>query len=471
MSTRYTAFTLALFATLCACAVQPPPKPADMQVEALPGVQVPARWTADGAGPEAVAGRWLATFADPRLDALVAEAIAHNPDLKVAEAQVKVAAEYAQLADSTLWPQVNLLARGGGQMGGDSSGLQGVGLFADWELDLWGRVRSASAASKAGYESAVADAEYARQSIAALVAKSYFLATESNLQLQLAGEMVKASQDLVSLVERRQQVGKGDGYDAALARANTETFRDAEERLKLAREQALRGLEALLGRYPAAEVAAATELAKVAGPVPAGLPSELLERRPDVVAAERRVASAFYGIQEAKAARLPTIKLTGSVNDISSDLFVLKSRDNPVWSAGASLLQPVFNAGALQTQVRIRTEQQKLAIAEYGRIGARAFGEVEGALSSEFAAARRESVLARAVAENEQALELANVRYKVGSSDLRGVRQQQIAVYGSQSALIRVQTEKLVQRINLFLALGGGFDAAPAAAPVAQTKE
>jgi outer membrane protein TolC len=283
--------------------------------------------------------------------------------------------------------------------------------------------------------------------------------------------MDKASQDLVSLVEQRQQVGKGDGYDAALARASTETFRDAEERLKLAREQALRGLEALLGRYPAAEVAAATELAKVAGPVPAGLPSELLERRPDVVAAERRVASAFYGIQEAKAARLPTIKLTGSVNDISSDLFVLKSRDNPVWSAGASLLQPVFNAGALQTQVRIRTEQQKLAIAEYGRIGARAFGEVEGALSSEFAATRRESMLARAVAENQQALELANVRYKVGSSDLRGVRQQQIAVYGSQSALIRVQTEKLVQRVNLFLALGGGFDAAPAAAPVAQTKE
>jgi outer membrane protein TolC len=110
-------------------------------------------------------------------------------------------------------------------------------------------------------------------------------------------------------------------------------------------------------------------------------------------------------------------------------------------------------------------------LAEYGRIGARAFGEVEGALSSEFAAARRESVLARAVAENQQALELANVRYQVGSSDLRGVRQQQIVVYGSQSALIRVQTEKLVQRVNLFLALGGGFDAAPAPAPVAQTKE
>jgi multidrug efflux system outer membrane protein len=470
MSTRNPAFTLALFATLSACAVQQPPKRADMRVEALPGVQVPARWKGGEVASQPVAGAWLATFADPRLDALVAEAIAHNPDLKVAEAQVRIAAEYAQLADSTLWPQVNLLARGGGKMSGDSSGLQGVGLFADWELDLWGRVRSARAASRAGYESAAADAEYARQSVAALVAKSYFLATEASLQLQLAAEMAKASQELVSLAEQRQKVGKGDGYDAAIARANLETLRDTAEQLTLGREQALRGLEALLGRYPAAEVATATELAKAPGPVPAGLPSELLERRPDVVAAERRVASAFYGIQEAKAARLPTIKLTGSVNDISSDLFVLKNRENPVWSAGASLLLPVFNAGALQTQVKIRTEQQKLALAEYGRIGARAFGEVEGALSSEFAAGRRESMLARAVTENQQALALTNVRYKIGSGDLRGVRQQELAVYGSQSALIRVQTEQLVQRVNLYLALGGGFDAAPAAAPVAQVK-
>jgi NodT family efflux transporter outer membrane factor (OMF) lipoprotein len=342
-------------------------------------------------------------------------------------------------------------------------------LFADWELDLWGRVRSARSASTASYESAVADAEYARQSIAALAAKSYFLATEASLQLQLAEGMVNASQELASLAEQRQKIGIGDGYDAAIARANVETFRDTVEQFRLAREQALRSLEALLGRYPAAEAAIATELARAPGPVPAGLPSELLERRPDVVAAERRVASAFHRIQESKAARLPTIRLTGSVNDISSDLFVLKNRDNPVWSAGASLLLPVFTAGALQSQVNIRTEQQKLAVADYGRIGARAFGEVEGALSAEFAAGKREAVLSRAVTANQQALDLANVRYKVGSGDLRGVQQQQIAVYGAKSALTRVQTETLVQRVNLYLALGGGFDAA--SAPVAQAKE
>lgn len=471
MSTRNTTLALALLAMLSACALEPPPKPADYRAEALAGVKPPGEWTAPGAAAGSVTDTWLATFGDPRLEALVTEAMANNLDLKVTAARVQVASEYVKLADSTLWPQANLLARGGGEMGGDSSGLSGVGLYANWELDLWGRVRSARAVTEATYGSAVADAEYARQSVAALVAKAYFLAVEASLQLRLAEESVATSQQLVAFAEQRQRIGNGDGYDAAIARANLETLRDTVEQLTLSRGQALRALEALVGRYPAADVEVASRLAQPPGPVPAGLPSELLERRPDVIAADRRVAAAFYGVQEAKAARLPRISLTASVDDISSDLFVLKNRDNPVWSAGASLLQPVFNAGALQTQVRIRTAEQKQSIAEYGQIGARAFAEVEDALSAEFAANRREAVLARAVAENQTALEFGRQRFKVGSGDMRAVSQQQLAVFGTSSALLRVQSERLVQRVNLYLALGGGFDAVPATAPVAQTKE
>ncbi len=471
MNTRNTTLALVVIATLSACALQPAPKPEDYRAEALGGVMPPAQWTAAGAAAEPVAGNWLATFGDPRLDALVTEAMANNLDLRVAATRVQVASEYVELADSTLWPQVSLLARGGGDMGGDSSGLNGVGLFADWELDLWGRARSERAATVAGYESVVADTEYARQSVTALVAKSYFLAVEATLQLRLAEDTVATSQQLVTFAEQRQRVGKGDGYDTALARANLESLRDTVEKLRLSQGQALRALEVLVGRYPAADVEVSTQLVKPPGPVPAGLPSELLERRPDVVAADRRVAAAFYGVQEAKAARLPRISLTASVNDISSDLFVLKNSDNPVWSGGASLMQPVFNAGALQTQVRIRTAEQKQAIAEYGQIGARAFAEVEDALSAEFAAGRREAALARAVAENQTALEFAQQRFKVGSSDMRAVSQQQLALFGANSTLLRMQSERLVQRVNLYLALGGGFDAAPATQPVAQTKE
>jgi multidrug efflux system outer membrane protein len=451
------ASTVALLVAVTACAVAPAPKPSEYRAEALPALQVPGAWTS-GEVNGAVAESWLGAFGDARLEALVAEALANNPDMRVAAARVQVAAEYAELADSTLWPQVNLLARGGGEMSGDSSGLKGVGLFADWELDLWGRVRSAKAAQYEAYASAAADAEYARQSIAATTAKAYFLAVEAGLQQRLAEEMLGAATKLVELSEQRERVGKGDGYDSALARANVETFRDTVEQLRFAREQALRALEALTGRYPAATLEVAGELTAIPGPVPAGLPSELLERRPDVIAAERRVAAAFNRQQEAKAARLPRISLTASVNDISSDLFVLKNRDDPVWSAGASLLVPVFSGGALRQQVRIRSAEQRQAVAEYGVVGARAFGEVESALSAELAARRREAVLARSVTENLRAADLAQVRYRVGSGDLRGVQQQQLTVYGARSTLVRVQTEQLVQRVNVYLALGGGFD-------------
>ena len=177
--------------------------------------------------------------------------------------------------------------------------------------------------------------------------------------------------------------------------------------LSLAREQSLRALDTLIGRYPDANVEIAQELAQLPGPVPAGLPSELLERRPDVVAADRRVAAAFYRREEAQAARLPTISLTGTVNSVSSELFVLQDRDNPVWSAGASLLAPLFTGRALKSQVEIRTAEQRQAIADYGRVGARAFGEVENALAAEIAAGRRAEVLARAAAANQEALEIA----------------------------------------------------------------
>jgi NodT family efflux transporter outer membrane factor (OMF) lipoprotein len=318
-------------------------------------------------------------------------------------------------------------------------------------------VRSGREAARLQYDSVALDAEYAQQSIAALVAKSWFLATEARLQKAIAGEMVRASQQLVDLAQERLRVGRGDEYDVTLARANLQTFIDVVQQLELAQQQALRALEALAGRYPAAAIETPAQLAAKPAPVPAGMPSELLERRPDVVAAERRVAAAFYRVEEAKAARLPRISLTVSGTSISSELFVLKNHSNPVWGIGASLLAPIFTGGALESQVEIRTAEQKLAVADYGRIGARAFGEVENALSAGFTLDERAVILARAVAENERALELANVRYRVGSGDLRAVSQQQLAVYGARTTLLRVQSEQLVQRVNLHLALGGGW--------------
>ena len=197
------------------------------------------------------------------------------------------------------------------------------------------------------------------------------------------------------LAETRARVGVANDQDVEVAQANVGSYRDALRQVELAREQALRALEILIGRYPAAAVAVSARLPGQPDAVPAGLPSELLERRPDVVAAERRVAAAFNRVGEAKAARLPTIALTTGVSSISSDLFVLQNHDNPVWNVGASLLAPIYKGGALKTQVEIQTAEQKQAIAAYASIGLRAFGEVENALASEIAARDRERILTR----------------------------------------------------------------------------
>jgi NodT family efflux transporter outer membrane factor (OMF) lipoprotein len=457
-------------AVLAGCALQSPPARDELAREALPNFKVPAGWAAHSAGSGAVGDRWLASFKDPELDALVQEALAYNPDLRVAAARVEQAMAYVKVAGATLYPQVNLLARGGGKMSGDSSGLEGVGVFANWELDLWGRVRAGQEAARSQYASAALDAEYARQSLAALVAKSWFLATEARLQKATAEEMVAASARQLGFAQDRLRVGRGDEYDVTLAQAALATYQDSVRSLDLAYQQSLRALETLAGRYPAAAAAVPEQFAAIPGPVPVGMPSELLERRPDVVAAERRVAAAFYRTEEAKAARLPRISLTAAVTSISSELFVLKEQNDPVWSAGASLLAPLFLGGQLQAQVEIRTAEQKQAVAEYGRVGARAFGEVENALSVEFALQDREIILKRAVAENERALEFANVRYRVGSGDLRAVQQQSLALFAARTALLRVQSERLVQRVNLYLALGGGFDERPVEPPAAEPR-
>jgi NodT family efflux transporter outer membrane factor (OMF) lipoprotein len=446
------------------CALKSPPDAAAIKQEALPGVTVPAQWTATGAGAGVVADNWLATFNDDQLNTAVAEAIVHNADLRVAASRVEQAMLYAKLAGAKLYPSIDFFARGGGKMSGDGSGIQGGVITVSWELDLWGRVRYGRAAAAADATSAQADFEYARQSIAALVARSWFLATEAGLQAELARQTVGHGEELVRLAETRSRVGVGNNQDVEVAQANVGTYGDALRQLELAREQALRALEILIGRYPAAAASVSAQLPRQPAAVPAGLPSELLERRPDVIAAERRVAAAFNRVGEAKAARLPTIALTTGVSSISSELFVLQNHDNPVWNFGASLLAPIYRGGALRTQVQIRTVEQKQAVATYASVGLRAFGEVENALSAELAARDRERILAETLSHSQRALDIVQTQFKVGSTDLRFVNERQLALNTTSAALIRVQAEQRVQRVNLHLALGGSFERRPAPA-------
>lgn len=454
-----------LFICISGCAIKDPPTADELRQQTLGHADIPEQWNTASTG--AVQDGWLREFNDSTLEKLVAEALAYNTDLRVAATRVEQAAGYARVAGAKIYPAVSLLAAGGGTLSGDSSGLEGAWLTATWELDLWGRVRAERAAAVAQYDSTESDYLFARQSLAASVAKSWFLAIEARLQLAIAEEMVTAGEQLVKLARERQRVGASDDYDVAVAQASLGTFLDTRAQLELGFTQARRALEVLLGRYPAAAIATAAQLPALPPPVPTGLPSELLERRPDVIAAERKVAAAFHRISEAQAARLPKISLTASVSTISSELFVLQDRDNPVWSAGANLLAPIFQGGALVAQVDIRTAEQKQALAEYARTGLKAFNDVENTLSSEFTLQTRERILAQAVADNRRAMQLAEVRYRVGATDLRAVSQQQLDLLAAQTSLLRVRSEARVQRVNLHLALGGSFELPPPPADTA----
>jgi NodT family efflux transporter outer membrane factor (OMF) lipoprotein len=446
------------------CALQELPSNETVTQAGLPGAVVPETWQAP-AGAGMIGEPWLMTFDDARLDELVSQALAYNPDLMLAVARVDQAAAALQAAGGKLQPAVNLLGKGGGKLGGDFTGTSGVLLSAAWEMDIWGRLRNTRRAASAGYLAASADLIAARQSIAALVAKSWFVATEALLQHQIAEQMVSDTTQLVSLAEDRQRIGPGSELDVTLAQQQLQSARDAERQLALAYQDAQRAVEVLTGRYPAGQLGASPAFDRLVDTVPAGMPSELLLRRPDVLAARQRIDAAFANVEAAKAARFPTLSLTAGLSHISSDLFVLDKRDDVVKSVGGTLYLPIFDGGQLVAQVEARTADQRAAVALWAKTGLNAFSEVESALAANANLAEREPILTEQMQLSERALELERVRYRVGSSDLRAVLQQQLASYGARTALVRVQAERRIQRVNLYLALGGDFGAVPTLPP------
>ena len=466
MGSRNLAITAACLAVLTACAVAPPPEPDEVRKDALQGTEVRATWArADTAGlhasAAAIGDNWLATFNDPQLMALVNEAVARNPDLRAAGARVEQAAAYARSAQAQLLPWFNLLGTGGIKAGGGSdlsSALSGIMLGVSWEPDLWGRLRYGRNAADDTYASARADYEFARQSLAAQVARSWFMAIETKLDLDAAESMATSARSLVSLAEDRQRVGNGSGKDVALARAGLGTMDDSARQARLAHEQAVRSLEVILGRYPATELAVAAQLPDMPGPVPVGMPLDMLERRPDLIAAERRVAAAFNRVGEAETAMLPSIRLNASISALSSEVLQLQEDySNPSGGAGGTLYAPLYHGGAMRAQVEVRTAEQKEAVARYGSLVLRALNDVENALAASQILSQRVAILGQVLADQEKALEFDQQAYRVGREDMRAVQQQQQQVQAARVNYLRARGEELAQRANLHLALGGSF--------------
>jgi NodT family efflux transporter outer membrane factor (OMF) lipoprotein len=453
---RNTSAVVLLYALLLtACSVKKPPATGEVVEDALPPTtDIPAEWTEPAGDTGNVDDGWLRSFNEPELEALVQEAISlHNPNMRLLSAQVDRATAAARLAGSALKPTVSLGADLSGTAGSEavSGGSAGVGVGISWEADVWGRVRAGASAAEENLRATVADFEYARQSLAAAVAKSWFMATELKLQAALARETVDIMNELTRLVEQKQEVGQVSMQDVYLARADRDSAEEALRQAVGGQKQAQRALEILLGRYPAAEVETADELIPVPPPMPVGVPADIIARRPDLVAAERRVAAAFYLTEEARLAKYPSFTLTAGVGG-SSDL------GDVIGELGAGLVAPLFTGGALEAQLDSATADQEAAIAAFGQSVLIAFEEVETSLTNERLFEEREQYLESVVENNERAYEMARNRYDVGQTDLLSVLQIQGKWIGARIGLVRIKNERLAQRVNLHLALGGSFE-------------
>ncbi len=461
---RFLSIRLLFGAVLMLVSCATPQAPPASQQAALPVEQT---WRAGAdSEPRLVDDGWLSNFDDQRLSNLVEEALQNNRDLQGSVAKVAEAEARARQAGANLLPTVDLTTGAASSGTGNSSGansLFNLGLQVSWEADLWGRIRSETRGQALDAIAAAADFEYARQSLAAQVAESWFVTVGNKLQLALDEDVLAIEQRTQEVVKARVDAGAVSRVDLNVTRADVAQAQENVARNRGNLEEAVRSLEVLLGRYPAAELDVADQLSPMPGSVPAGLPSELLERRPDIVARDRQVAAAFNRTQAARAARLPRLSLTGTIGGSSSSLLNILNPSNIAWTLGANLLAPIFDGGRRQADVDISTAQQEQALAAYASTALKAFQEVETALANEQVLQVREARLASVVEELAEAVRITELRYNAGEIDLLSLNQVKKRYFAARNNVLQVQVERLKQRINLHLALGGSFEAQPQA--------
>ncbi len=419
---------------------------------------IPQEWKSAATTGD-VSTSWLKTFNDPVLEKIVEESLKNNLDLKNAQAKLESSAASARLAGAAANPFVD--ASGTLQTIGTLDGKQinnrSAGLNVSWEFDVWGRLKSERQSAKFKYEADALDYEYARQSLAAATTKSWFLCIEMLQQTNLAKNNLSVAEKNLKITETRVKYGKSSRQNISLAKADVATRREKLQTLDNSLQQSKRALEVLLGRYPAAEIKVSAQFPKMIETVPAGLPSEILDRRPDVQAGELRLKSAFYKVKAKKLGRLPQLSLTGALGIPSPMLKNLLGGDSSYFNTGANFLFPVFDGGTRKEAVKIATAEQKSALASYGSTALTAFKEVENTLSNEQVLKEREISLQEAVNELEEAVRHRRLEEQSGKTDILSVLQLEAQLNQNKSTLITLKNLRVSERVNLFLSLGGTF--------------
>lgn len=469
MNTR---FVLVLATVAAGCASAPPVDAPRLAAD------VPESWTAVAeALPDPVPADWWTEFGDPGLSDAVATALESNYDLQAAAARLEQAAADARSAAAGLRPTVqasyNGLRRKQNFVGFPIPGAEGrvlstvftnhgTSLDLSWEIDLWRRLRADAQAALADLQTSAADLRGAQLSLAGQTVKVWFAIAEAQQQVLLSETTVASFRGSAELVRERFESGIRPALDLRLALLN---LANAEALLDQRRQQldsSQRQLDVLVGRYASGEVQPPDRLPAVPESIPGGLPATLVARRPDLVAAERRVAAADARVSSARRQLLPGITLTAATGTATDALLSLLSGDFAVWSFVGNVVAPLWQGGRLRAQISRAEAQAAEVLASYVNTALTAYAEVETALAADAFYADRVRHLETAVEQARAAERLAEERYLAGLDIYITVLESQRSAVQAEGDLIAARRLRLDNRVDLYLALGGGFEQLPA---------
>lgn len=462
------AAALALLLLTGACSVGP-----DYE---RPRESAPPAWKESGPWKEAAPrdaiakGSWWTIFGDPLLNDLESRAAAANPDLRAAVARVAQARSLARLSESEFYPTISLdpsasrtrfaedrpvspTVRPAAYAANDFR----VPLDLSYEIDVWGRVRRTVEAATALAEASVASFETVRLTLHADVATAYFALRAVDSDRAVLRKTLELRKEALRLAQTRLRLGAGNELD--VSRAETELTTTEAESIGLERRRAEieHALAVLTGRAPS-ELSIPEKPLDVAPPaIPAGLPSDLLERRPDIAEAERRLAASNAEIGIATAAYYPHFRLTGFGGFESSDLSSLFSGKNLIWSVGAAVAAPIFLGGSTDAAVDRARGRYEENFARYRRQLLVAFQEVEDGLSGLRVLAQQAEAQARAVASARKTADLSNTRYTAGLVGYLEVVDAERTALQSERLATQLQGQRLIVSVFLIKALGGGW--------------
>jgi NodT family efflux transporter outer membrane factor (OMF) lipoprotein len=426
-----------------------------------PDVEVPAQWKEAGdwvvAQPKDAApkGKWWEAFEDPVLNSLEEQVEVSNQTLAATEARYRQSRAAVQQARSQLFPTL------GGSA--DASRAKNTGnrysatLDAGWEVDLWGRIRRLVESARAGEEASAADLEAAKLSLQAELATSYFQLRVTDVGRDLLDDIVKAFQSSYTVTQNRYRAGVAGKVDVVQAETQLLSTQAQVIDLRASRASLEHGIAILVGKAPAAFSIEPAKLAARIPEVPAALPSTLLERRPDIAAAERRMAAANAQIGVAEAAYYPALSLTGSAGFASSSLASLFSAPSQFWSIGAGLAGTILDFGGRSAAVASSRAAYDEAVANYRETVLTAFRDVEDNLASAHWLAEESKVQQEAVRAARESVALTTNQYRSGTVGVLNLVVVQAAQLNEERSNVSLLGRRLATTVALIRAMGGSW--------------